>query len=739
MIPKIDYMSRDFATIRSDLVKLIPQLTNQWTDYNADDVGIVLIELFSYISDILHLYGDRLANESFLSTAQSRQSVKELLKLIGYNVSPQSSSVGKVQFKSTEVSEGDILQPEIQVSTTDGIFFNTLNQSTYKYRPPYYCAKKNECPEPYGKDWDGNGLVAFYINGSSVHSINFNSCTGYPDEISADDFVARINMVNGKSSDFNNLYTITNDGNWIDWCYLENFGGTTTLEATNGSVGSLLVDEDATFEDYHIGCYITKGGFGTAGTYEGKIIDVIDKHTIRTSLDTYTLSGSTPSNTSANWVSGDAYQIYMVPARVESVGGKDYINLVGTKKDSSGDFYYLRMDELTNYEKLSGIGIEDVPESGIKTYTQYLGAEAYILNAQFQKDEIVGRSSGEPFQSIRLIMDNVSFHLGYENIATKYEVELEIDEGEGYESWERVNNFTGSTYTDKHYIISVSEEGKSMVIFGDGISGKIPKETALIKASYYYGGEGNQGNVGKYTISEVVSDIDDDSIEVINFFPTIGGKERESLVSAKINASRYISTLDRAVSKDDFEYLTEKYPGVAVAVCENLVDLAGVNVCIIPENWDGKSSNWMQLITEVENYLERKKVVGTSIVVGLPEIIGINVTYDIVLKKGYNQIEVETDVERKIKEFLSPLREVDGIYVDSIGKDVYLDEMIDFIREVDGVKNFRVLEFYDEDSVPANDSEGEAVLSKIGIPYTATDIKVRMYGDIVCNNTELES
>jgi hypothetical protein len=86
----IDYLSRDFSSFRKALVDLIPAKLPEWTDRSEADFGVVLIELFAYMGDILSYYQDRLANESFLNTARERRSVIDHLRLIGYE--PQSAA-----------------------------------------------------------------------------------------------------------------------------------------------------------------------------------------------------------------------------------------------------------------------------------------------------------------------------------------------------------------------------------------------------------------------------------------------------------------------------------------------------------------------------------------------------------------------------------------------------------------------------------------------------------------------
>jgi len=85
--PVIDYMARDYESLLQAMRAQIPLRLPEWTDFtNEADFGNVLLELFAHIGDILSYYQDRVANESFLGTAQTRRSVLEHLRLIGYEM-----------------------------------------------------------------------------------------------------------------------------------------------------------------------------------------------------------------------------------------------------------------------------------------------------------------------------------------------------------------------------------------------------------------------------------------------------------------------------------------------------------------------------------------------------------------------------------------------------------------------------------------------------------------------------
>src|SRR5688500_9174459 len=86
--PVIDYMARDYESLLQSMRDLIPEKLPEWRDHaNEADFGNVLLELFAHMGDILSYYQDRVANESFLGTAQERRSVIQHLRLIGYTLS----------------------------------------------------------------------------------------------------------------------------------------------------------------------------------------------------------------------------------------------------------------------------------------------------------------------------------------------------------------------------------------------------------------------------------------------------------------------------------------------------------------------------------------------------------------------------------------------------------------------------------------------------------------------------
>src|SRR5215510_2599165 len=70
-----------------------------WTHRGADDPGIALLEGASILGDILTFYQELYANEAYLRTAQWRESIADLVRLLGYRLSPGLGGKGTFAFE----------------------------------------------------------------------------------------------------------------------------------------------------------------------------------------------------------------------------------------------------------------------------------------------------------------------------------------------------------------------------------------------------------------------------------------------------------------------------------------------------------------------------------------------------------------------------------------------------------------------------------------------------------------
>jgi hypothetical protein len=117
----IDYSNRDYASLLQSLLDLAALKLPEWTDRSENDPGRMLLELFAASADLLLYYQDRIANEAFLSTAIERQSVIDLLALIGYTLATPSPASATL----TITAPNDAAQAGKTVLITPGAQFAT--------------------------------------------------------------------------------------------------------------------------------------------------------------------------------------------------------------------------------------------------------------------------------------------------------------------------------------------------------------------------------------------------------------------------------------------------------------------------------------------------------------------------------------------------------------------------------------------------------------------------------------
>lgn len=113
----VDYSSRDYASIQNDLIRQIPNFLPEWTSRSSSDFGIVLLELFAYVGDILSYYIDRVANESYLPTAVQRSSVLTIAAMLDYRPRSASPSTVQLQFITPVATPTTVVPKGTQVQT----------------------------------------------------------------------------------------------------------------------------------------------------------------------------------------------------------------------------------------------------------------------------------------------------------------------------------------------------------------------------------------------------------------------------------------------------------------------------------------------------------------------------------------------------------------------------------------------------------------------------------------------
>ena len=97
--PPIDYTSRDFDSIKKDLINFSKRYyPDTFKDFQESGFGSLFLDTTAYVGDILSFYLDYQVNEAFLSTASEFDNVIKLARQNGFVYNPNKTSTGIASF-----------------------------------------------------------------------------------------------------------------------------------------------------------------------------------------------------------------------------------------------------------------------------------------------------------------------------------------------------------------------------------------------------------------------------------------------------------------------------------------------------------------------------------------------------------------------------------------------------------------------------------------------------------------
>jgi hypothetical protein len=264
--------------------------------------------------------------------------------------------------------------------------------------------------------------------------------------------------------------------------------------------------------------------------------------------------------------------------------------------------------------------------------------------------------------------------------------------------------------------VVVSGSGTVSVVFGDGISGKIPANEMAVKARYLAGG-GTVGNVGAGTIQKwgVIPPGDDAEedvrrIVITNSVAASGGLDPESNDSIRYNSPRALRSLNRAVTLQDFADLALSVDRVAKA---NAISAhkSSVTLYVGPTSSGAEdtpgylgtevTSQWTVTASNIERFLSDKILLGTTVTILPPVYTEVVVEATFTKSAQYSSSVVRANIKKAILEAFS--------YDNLDFADILTPEEIEFnLRQVDGVLNARVDALYRLNGDGRNSLVGES-------------------------------
>jgi predicted phage baseplate assembly protein len=289
-------------------------------------------------------------------------------------------------------------------------------------------------------------------------------------------------------------------------------------------------------------------------------------------------------------------------------------------------------------------------------------------------------------------------------------LKLEIDEGDGFERWTRVDDFFSSGENDTHYLLNATtgEVRLGGLRIDGALHGHVPVAnvrspgTNIVAREYRFGG-GTRGNVPSGMVKTLVTPVDGiDDGQVTNRFDAFGGRDEESLEDARVRASRSLRSRDRAVTTEDFEQLAQEAANVKRAKALPLyhpnfpgTEIPGVvSVIIVPDSEADQPTPSDGTMRVVCAYLDKRRLLTAEVFVLRPTYQHVEVRGDIIVHDDADLGEVKQKVEDGLTSYFHPLKGGDEGRGWPFGGTIFYSKVVNRVFQVSGVSRIQELDIY---------------------------------------------
>lgn len=657
--PEIDYLAKDYTSFRKLMLDRISAISPTWTERNAADVGVMLVEMLAYVGDQLSYEQDAISTEAYLQTARQRVSVKRHARLVDYFMHDGCNARVFVQVQVN--TDGAQIDPPSD--STDPVQFFTF--------VPGFAPRVSPGVTPPG----GSGMTEL-------------------DRLLAAQPETFENMEGGT------FYTSHNEIRFYTWgdfeCCLPKGATKATLlghldklkpcdvlifEEVMGPLTGLAADADPT---HRWAVRLSTVSSGDAG---GDLEDPVTQQKI----------------TEITWNEEDALPFPLCISSVtDAEHGAQPVNDVSVARGN----VILCDHGGTVLETISASEIVPLPDPALAIpqsgdcgcgdhepaqipprYRPRLAKSPLTQAATANKIAIVqGRR-------LRLAFDpnaSASSAFAWDMQQVRPAIRLE-DSFDGV--WLPQRDLLSSDESALDFVAEVDDEGRTTLRFGDDVNGVRPTAPLRFKEFRYRVGNGLKGNVGASAIAHIgTTDTRIDGVR--NVLPARGGMDPETTEKVRKNAPYAFRVQQRAVTPDDYSEVTERHPFVQRAATTVRWTGSWYTNFISVDRLGGLpvTTDFRQTITD---HVEQFRMAGQDVEVNAPVLVSLEVAFTVCVLPDY----FRSHVVRALLDVFSRGLRSDGqrglFHPDNFtfGQPVYLSPLIAAAQSVTGVDHVTFTKF----------------------------------------------
>jgi predicted phage baseplate assembly protein len=665
-LPSSRLDDRTFDDLVEECLQRIPRYCPEWTDHNLSDPGITLVELFAWLTDQMLMRFNQVPRKNYVA----------FLELLGIRLQPPAPAQTRITFYlSTHLLEDYKIPAGTEVATErtetqEAVVFSTdrdlaIAQPTFKhFLSTLHAADTPHLLQDHTGQWhpQGNGF-------SVIHEFEL-----FPQQ------------------------------------------------PQSGNSFYLVMEPDAALEGNVLSIAFT----GVRGTPTG-----ID-----------------PNHPPRRWEAwdGESWVNVLLQEGDDTTNGFSFHDK-SDRSEQSGDVI-LHLPECwpsSGFDAYQGRWLRCVltePSAHQPGYSNppriktialcAIGGSVQASQCALVQEESLGVSDGKPGQSFQVETAPILERRGGEHLWVH-------PPGKPLEIWQEVEDFAESNPQDRHYVIdalagtlqfgplirepqTLKQQTRTRTYLqqqlpadrspGRDLSdqmveqqyGAIPPRGAELTFSYRTGG-GKQGNVQANTLNFLKTAIPYVD-RVTNHETAVNGADAESLDQAVLRAPQMLRSHDRAVTASDFEALTLKGSGGAIAralslpmsanqpagsVYISVVPQANTNLIdlgrgIAPDNFTLNPA----LRDQVLRYLDERRLLGIQVQLQQPNYVGVSVQAEVTLEPAYHNPSAQAEIAHKLNvalyRYLNPLSGGPDGTGWPFGRPVYPSDIMALLQQTSGIQ-----------------------------------------------------
>lgn len=645
--PAIDYLARDYASFRRLMLDRLAVTLPAWSERNAADQMIAVVETLAYAADYLSYYQDAVATEAYLGTARKRSSIRRHTRLLDYVLhdgcnarawifcevdtggdglelagpDPVANTAGTLLLTKTSLARGAMSAVDrSRVSVERPLFFETMHTITLRQAHNeirLYTWGDEQCCLPRGANRatlpNPNNVLQHLRAGDLLLFEEVRGpASGAPaDADPAHRHVVRLTRVEATSDP---LYTEDTT----------NPGGPPLLQGSIREPGGAPVT--------------------------GPPLELL----------------------AVEWAVADGLPFPLCLANIETPseddipGGKQPVSVARgnivladhgrTYREDDGDSNRL-LDEVNAAHRYR-LGLLDAPLTW-QSYTRASDGHTVLFDGEAPASAALERD-------IRTTLPAITLRQGHTVGVV----------------WEPRRDLLTSGRFARHFVVETEEDERVALRFGDGIHGQRP--TGAFYATYRLG-NGAVGNVGAGAIAHVVDVAG--VTDVRNPLPACGGSDPEAIEEARLYAPQAFRRQERAVTEADYANVAQRHPEVARAMATRRWTGSWHTMFLTIDRRQGLPVD-AEFETDLRRFLERFRLAGHDLEIDGPRFVALDIVLSVCIEPGYFRAAVKEalldrfaarDLPDGTRGFFHP----DNF---TFGQPVYLSQIVAAVMGIPGVQ-----------------------------------------------------